>query len=159
MAEDVERVGIVGVARREELDPLAVGERRAQVLRRAVDLDEHGLLGELRPDRARGVEAGRAVGKLELRAIGKNDLHVHLQAEDGDESSTASPVRRRRVRLSSRAGARGELTERSPGSTACMTEPKETHPREDDRNEEIDESPAPDPTEKEPPAEDDPGAD
>jgi hypothetical protein len=40
-----------------------------------------------------------------------------------------------------------------------MTEPKKTHPREDDRNEEIDESPAPDPTEKDAPTEDDPGAD
>ena len=46
---------------------------------------------------------------------------------------------------------------------ASMTEPTDTYPREDDReddrNEEIDESPVPDPTEKERPAEDDPGAD
>ena len=40
-----------------------------------------------------------------------------------------------------------------------MTEPNETHPREDDRNEEIDESPVPDPTETNGDAEDDPGAD
>jgi hypothetical protein len=40
-----------------------------------------------------------------------------------------------------------------------MTEPTETHPREDDRNEELDESPVPDPTEKDTTAEDDPGAD
>lgn len=40
-----------------------------------------------------------------------------------------------------------------------MTEPNDTHPREDDRNEELDESPVPDPTEKDPSAEDDPGAD
>jgi hypothetical protein len=41
-----------------------------------------------------------------------------------------------------------------------MTEPaKDMHPREDDRNEEIDESPAPDPEERDPNAEDDPGAD
>ena len=33
------------------------------------------------------------------------------------------------------------------------------HPREDDRNEEIDESPVPDPTTKETGAEDDPEAD
>jgi hypothetical protein len=38
------------------------------------------------------------------------------------------------------------------------TEPPE-HPREDDRNEELDESPVPDPTEKRPGAEDDPQAD
>ncbi len=45
------------------------------------------------------------------------------------------------------------------GQHGFMTEPNETHPREDDRNEEIDESPVPDPTEKESPAEDDPEAD
>ena len=32
-------------------------------------------------------------------------------------------------------------------------------PREDDRNEEIDESPVPDPTENDPEVDDDPGAD
>jgi hypothetical protein len=40
-----------------------------------------------------------------------------------------------------------------------MTEPTHTHPREDDRNDEIDESPVPDPTEKDSPGEDDPEAD
>jgi len=41
-----------------------------------------------------------------------------------------------------------------------MTEPaKDMHPREDDRNEEIDESPAPDPEEVDPNAEDVPEAD
>jgi hypothetical protein len=34
-----------------------------------------------------------------------------------------------------------------------------SHPREDDRNEEIDESPVPDPTQKDTSAEDDPQAD
>jgi hypothetical protein len=34
-----------------------------------------------------------------------------------------------------------------------------SHPREDDRGEEIDESPIPDPTEKDTPADDDPEAD
>ena len=33
------------------------------------------------------------------------------------------------------------------------------HPREDDRNEELDESPVPDPTDKDTDASDDPGAD
>jgi hypothetical protein len=36
---------------------------------------------------------------------------------------------------------------------------QDKHPRDDDRNDEIDESPAPDPTEKKRPAEDDPEAD
>jgi hypothetical protein len=41
-----------------------------------------------------------------------------------------------------------------------MTEPaKDMHPREDDRNEEIDESPVPDPEQHDTNAEDDPGAD
>jgi hypothetical protein len=36
---------------------------------------------------------------------------------------------------------------------------KATHPREDDRNEELNESPVPDPESVESPSEDDPGAD
>jgi hypothetical protein len=39
-----------------------------------------------------------------------------------------------------------------------MTE-QDKHPRDDDRNDEIDESPQPDPTEKDRPSEDDPEAD
>ncbi|HEY2354776.1 MAG TPA: hypothetical protein VGH79_07770 [Gaiellaceae bacterium] len=40
-----------------------------------------------------------------------------------------------------------------------MTEPTHTNPREDDRNDEIDESPVPDPTENGGDTEDDPEAD
>jgi hypothetical protein len=40
-----------------------------------------------------------------------------------------------------------------------MNEDKDMHPREDDRNDEIDESPVPDPTEKEHGSDDDPEAD
>ncbi|HKB94437.1 MAG TPA: hypothetical protein VKC62_09420 [Gaiellaceae bacterium] len=40
-----------------------------------------------------------------------------------------------------------------------MDEAKDMHPREDDRNDELDESPVPDPEEKEQPADDDPEAD
>jgi hypothetical protein len=40
-----------------------------------------------------------------------------------------------------------------------MTEQDKEHPREDDRNDEIDESPVPDPTDKGESADDDPGAD
>jgi hypothetical protein len=40
-----------------------------------------------------------------------------------------------------------------------MTEQDKEHPREDDRNDKIDESPVPDPTDKDQPADDDPGAD
>jgi hypothetical protein len=40
-----------------------------------------------------------------------------------------------------------------------MEDSQDTHPREDDRNEEIDESPIPDPTQNDPDAGDDPQAD
>jgi hypothetical protein len=40
-----------------------------------------------------------------------------------------------------------------------MADDKTIHPREDDRNEEIDESPVPDPEATDSSAEDDPGAD
>src|SRR4051794_34162754 len=54
----------------------------------------------------------------------------------------------------------GSSSSELSGKTTFMTEPaKDMHPREDDRNEEIDESPAPDPEEGDPIAEDDPEAD
>jgi hypothetical protein len=40
-----------------------------------------------------------------------------------------------------------------------MTEQDKEHPREDDRDAEIDESPVPDRTDKDKPGDDDPGAD
>jgi hypothetical protein len=40
-----------------------------------------------------------------------------------------------------------------------MREDKDIHPREDDRNDELDESPVPDPEANDPDAEDDPEAD
>jgi hypothetical protein len=40
-----------------------------------------------------------------------------------------------------------------------MTEQDKAHPREDDRNDELDESPVPDPEAEQGNAEDDPGAD
>ena len=66
VAQHVERVGVARVAGGQEVDLLAVRERQAQVLHRAVRAHEHGLLGELRADRARGVEPRRTVGKFEL---------------------------------------------------------------------------------------------
>jgi hypothetical protein len=75
VAQDVERVGIGRVPRRQDLDRLPVAERKPQILRRAVRLDQHRLLGELRPDRPGRVEAARPVGEFELRAIGQEDLH------------------------------------------------------------------------------------
>jgi hypothetical protein len=40
-----------------------------------------------------------------------------------------------------------------------MVEQDTSHPRDDDRNDEVDEGPAPDPEEGEPRPDDDPGAD
>ena len=60
--EHRQRVRVLRVARGEEVNGLPVLERKAQVARRPVHAREHGLLGQLRPDRACGVEAGRAVG-------------------------------------------------------------------------------------------------
>ncbi len=75
MAQHVEGIRIVRVPRRQDLDRLPVGERQAQVLDVAVLADQHGLLGQLRPDRAGGVQAGGAVRKFEFRGVGENDLH------------------------------------------------------------------------------------
>ena len=76
VAEHRERVGVVAVARREDLERRAVGERKPEVARLAVPPGEHRLLGELRADRAGGVERARPVGELERGAVGKRDVHV-----------------------------------------------------------------------------------
>jgi hypothetical protein len=73
--EHGQRVGVVLVADGQDLDLLPVLERQAQILHGAVRAQEHGLLGELRADRARGVEPGRAVGQLQLGPVGEDDLH------------------------------------------------------------------------------------
>ena len=75
MPKDVERVGIVRLTSRHELDPLPVLHRKTKVLSLAVRSDEDGLLGELRPDRARRVEPRGAVGQLELGGVGQQNLH------------------------------------------------------------------------------------
>ena len=103
VAEDVERVRIVLVAGRQDLDLLAVGERQAQVADVAVRADEHRLLGELRADRARA-------------------------------SSPVAPS--------------GSSSSELSGRTTFMEEQDTSQPREDDRNDELDDSPAPDPEEK-----------
>ena len=76
VAEDGERVGIVVVARRQDLERRPVAQRQPEVPGLAVDAREHGLLGELRPDRAGGIERARPVGKLERAPVG--ELHVHV---------------------------------------------------------------------------------
>ena len=75
MAEDGESVCVVRVAGRQDLDLIAVRERQAQVARLPVRAHQHRLLGELRTDCPRSVEAARPVGQLELGPIGQDDLH------------------------------------------------------------------------------------
>ena len=75
VAQDGERVRVRRVARGQDLDCLAVRERESQVLHPAVGADEHGLLGELRTDRAGSIEPRRALGQLELGPVGQDDLH------------------------------------------------------------------------------------
>ena len=98
VAQDVERVRVVRVARRQDLDRLPVLERQAQVLDLSVRAHEDGLLGQLRPDRGSRVEPRRAVGKFEFRRVGKNDLH--------DRAGYAGPGRRPQRGTSGLAGAR-----------------------------------------------------
>ena len=70
MAQHIEGVRVVPVASGQDLDLLAVRERRAQVADRTVRADGHRLLGEPGPDGPRRVEARCAVGEFELRPVG-----------------------------------------------------------------------------------------
>ena len=79
VAEDCKRVGVVSIARRQELEPCSRGKRKPQVAHLAVDPREHCLLRELRPDRASRVECARALGQLELGTVGK--AHVHARED------------------------------------------------------------------------------
>ena len=72
-------------------------------------------------------------------------------------SASFGPIERA---ASSPVAPAGSSSSELSGSTTFMTEPaKDMHPREDDRNEEIDESPVPDPEEGETRADDVPEAD
>src|SRR5215210_2135399 len=105
--QHVERVRILLVADGQDLNRLPVLERRAQVLDGAVRAQQNGLLGQLRADRARGVEAGRAFRKFEFRRVGKEYLHVR--------AGYFAPSRgrpQRRARRVARAGPRRARHER-----------------------------------------------
>ena len=109
VAENGERVGILRVARRQDLQLGAVRQRQPQILRHAVGLDEHRLLGELRPDRPGGVETAGAVGQLELGGVGEDDLHrrpriVGRRRSATREGSSQSRVRARTAPLRSLGG-------------------------------------------------------
>jgi hypothetical protein len=69
VAQHRERVGILAVARGQNLDALAVFQRQAQVLDLTVRTEEDGIAGEPLADGPRGVESRRALGQLELRVV------------------------------------------------------------------------------------------
>ena len=75
VAEHVQRVWVVAVARRQDLDARPLGQRQADVLDRAVRAHEDGLLGEPGADCPGRIEPCGPVGELELALVGKNDLH------------------------------------------------------------------------------------
>ena len=60
------------VADAQDAQVRAVGQRQTQIAQLAVDLDGRRRVGQARPDRARGVEAARAVGEDELVAVGED---------------------------------------------------------------------------------------
>ena len=67
-------LGVIGRGRMlDEFLPVGISEElRAEI----GDLPSgHGLLGELRADRARGVEPRRALGEFQFGIVGKDDLH------------------------------------------------------------------------------------
>src|SRR4051812_16780882 len=71
-------------------------------------------------------------------------------------SASLGPIARA---ASSPVAPSGSSSSDLSGRTTFMTEQDTSHPREDDRNEELDESPVPDPEQGDTDAADDPGAD
>ena len=62
------------VADAQDAQVRAVRQRQAEIAQLAVDLDRGRRVGQARADRARGVEAARAVGEVELVAVGEDRL-------------------------------------------------------------------------------------
>jgi len=69
VAQDEERVGVVGAARAQDLYPVAAREREPEITQFSVDPSADSLLRELRPDRARGVERARFLREFQLRVV------------------------------------------------------------------------------------------
>ena len=63
------------VADAQDAQMCAVRQRQAEIAQLAVDLDRGRGVGQARADRARGVEAARALGEVELVAVGEDRLH------------------------------------------------------------------------------------
>ncbi len=73
VAKDLERLRPPGG---QDLNPLPVGERRREIADLTVHPDGESVPGQPRPDRRRGVGAGRALLQLENRVVGQ--LHGQL---------------------------------------------------------------------------------
>ena len=103
MAEHVQRVRVVRVTRRQDLDRLPVLERKAEVLNIAVRPDQDRILSQSRPDRGGRVEARRAVGKFQFRESGRmtfmepEDTELKREDDRGEElPESPAPDRKRR---------------------------------------------------------------
>lgn len=98
----------LGVADADDAHVRAVGQGQAQVAQLAVDLDRGRGLREALADRARAVESGRAVGELELGAVGEVDLHGPQATNRRPSGGAGAPLSRGRTTSSrgSRARAR-----------------------------------------------------
>ena len=121
VAEDVERVGIVSVARRQDLDRLAVLERQPQVLQLPVRAHENGLLSELGADRGGRVETRRAVGKFEFGGVGKKDLHDRAGYAERRRPQRRNPGLARARSGRRNARRRGRPAGRLGEATGCGT--------------------------------------
>ena len=139
VAEDGERVGVVVVARRQDLERRAVGQRQPEVARLAVDAREHGLLGELRPDRAGGIERARARREARARSrrgasrsrrariVGARPASLLGPVRTGPCSASKTCIRRRRRSLSCVALLEGQrVARRSPPSRPGRRPPRPT---------------------------------
>ncbi len=82
VAEHEERVRIVRVARRQELDVLPVGERKAQIARLSVDSSENRLSASLGPI-ARAASSPDARREARARTSREDDLHGALRIDGG----------------------------------------------------------------------------
>ncbi len=76
----------------DDLDRLAVGERRREVAQLLADPQAESGLGEARPDRRRRVGAGRPVGKLERRAVGQPYFNQHHHQPVASQSVASLPL-------------------------------------------------------------------
>src|SRR5438067_6392644 len=98
----------------DDLDRLAVVQRRRQVAQIAVHLDRQRRPRQTLADRARGIRAGGAVLELELLAVGEGDVHADWKLARRRSSFSARSVMRCRSRTRSCPSAPSSMAR--PGS-------------------------------------------